>query len=238
MKKLVVFVLVAVSLFSVVVALVICNNNDKEAEHTTWYAYHKKYYNECLTKDTKELANYLYGIDELDEFVDVNSEDRDDICEKAALLFDKDEATRQRALKAAKEYIDWQGSLTDEDIQNMVDEQLYRARYIARLEEKPEALAKFLLDSGELDDFVIVDAKDHSKAIEDAVTIFGRNEDIRQLALKRAKEIYAETNIDCNWAEIRKIEKEGIPYAKPAINAETGEPISSEPAGPWAGPTD
>lgn len=44
----------------------------------------------------------------------------------------------------------------------------------------------------------------------------------------------SEVNIDSNWEELEKV----YPEAPLAINAETGEPISDEPAGPWDGPAD
>ena len=134
------------------------------------------------------------------------------------------------------------------------DEAIYRREYVLRLSEEPEVLAEFLLATNELNEFVEVDTKDRSKTIENAVVVFSEDEDVHQKALERAKEVFAETHIDCNWEELRKIAprsddfetyeeykaymEQNHPTLPLATNAETGEPISSEPAGPWDGPTD
>ena len=134
------------------------------------------------------------------------------------------------------------------------DEAIYRREYVLHLSEEPEELAEFLLATNELDAFVEVDTEDHSKTIENAVAVFSEDEDIHQKALERAKEVFAEIHIDCNWGELRKIAprsddfetyeeykaymEQNHPTLPLATNAETGEPISNEPAGPWAGPTD
>ena len=128
------------------------------------------------------------------------------------------------------------------------DEVIYRLEYAFRLSEEPEVLAEFLLATNELNEFVEVDTKDRSKTIENAVVVFFENEDVHQKALYRAKEVFAETHIDCNWEELRKIAprsddfetyeeykaymEQNHPALPLATNAETGEPISSEPAGP------
>ena len=44
-------------------------------------------------------------------------------------------------------------------------------------------------------------------------------------------------HVDCNWGKLQKIAS-GSEIAPLATIAETGEPISSEPGGPWSGPTD
>lgn len=134
------------------------------------------------------------------------------------------------------------------------DEAIYRRECVLRLSEEPEELAEFLLATNELDAFVEVDTEDHSKTIENAVAAFSEDEDIHQKALERAKEVFAEMHIGYNWGELRKIAprsddfetyeeykaymEQNHPTLPLATNAETGEPISNEPAGPWAGPTD
>ena len=117
------------------------------------------------------------------------------------------------------------------------DEAIYRREYVLRLSEEPEELAEFLLATNELDAFVEVDTEDHSKAIENAVAVFFDNEEIHDKALARAKEIFAETHIDCNWEAVRELDNP-TPIQPPATIAETGEPISSEPAGFWLPPED
>lgn len=133
---------------------------------------------------------------------------------------------------------------------NARDEAIYRHEYTLRLSEEPKELAAFLLATNELNEFVEVDAKDRSKTIENAAAVFSDDEDIHQKALERAKEVFAKVHIDCNWEELRKIAprsddfetyedmEQNHPTLPLATNAETGEPISSEPAGPWAGPAD
>lgn len=85
------------------------------------------------------------------------------------------------------------------------DEAIYRREYVLRLSEEPEELAEFLFTTNELNKFVEVDAKDSSKTIENVVAIFSEDKDIHQRALERAKEVFAETHIDCNREELRKV---------------------------------
>ena len=134
------------------------------------------------------------------------------------------------------------------------DEAIYRSEYILHLSEEPEKLASFLLATNELDRFIEVDMEDRHKTIENAVVVFSNDKDTHQRALERAKEVFAEVHIDCNWEELRKVAprsddfetydeyeaymKQNNPILPLATNAKTGEPISSKPAGPWAGPTD
>ena len=134
------------------------------------------------------------------------------------------------------------------------DKAIYRREYVLRLSEEPEVLAEFLFVTSELDEFVEVDAEDRSKTIKYAVEVFSKDEDIHQKALERAKEVFANTHIDCTWEELRKIAprsddfetyeeyksymEQNNPTSPLAIDAETGKPISDEPAGPWDGPTD
>lgn len=130
------------------------------------------------------------------------------------------------------------------------EEANYRQQYVLRLSEKPEALAEFLYVTSELDEFVWVDAEDRSETIKYAVEVFSKDKQTHQRALERAKEIFDSMQIDCNWEEVRKnapvgVEEEYKAYIEQdtptpplAINAETGKPISNEPAGPLAEPTD
>ena len=125
------------------------------------------------------------------------------------------------------------------------DEEIYRKQYVLRLSEEPEELAEFLFSAGELDEFVEVDAKDQ---IEYAAEVFQKDEDIHQKALERAKEVFANTHIDCNWRKIalrsddseehKAYMEQNNPILPLATDARTGKPISNEPAGPWDGPTD
>lgn len=136
------------------------------------------------------------------------------------------------------------------DIITVRNEAGYRQRYVLRLSEEPEVLAEFLYATSELDEFVEVDTEDRSETIEYAVEVFSRDEDIRQQALERAKEVFDSMQIDCNWEEVRKIDPVGVeeeykayieqdtPTPPLATNAETGKPISAEPAGHCAEPTD
>ena len=135
------------------------------------------------------------------------------------------------------------------DIITVRNEAGYRKQYVLRLSEEPEVLAEFLYATSELDEFVEVDAEDHSKTIEHAVEVFSRDEDIHQQALEKAKEVFANMRIECNWEEVRKIDPVGVEEEYEAYyvgqntpaplvtDSGTGKPISNEPAGPWNGPT-
>ena len=92
------------------------------------------------------------------------------------------------------------------------DEAIFRSEFVFRLSGEPEELAEFLLATNELDAFVEVDTEDHSKTIENAVVVFSEDEDIHQKALERAKEVFAEMHIYCNWGELRKIAPKSIDF--------------------------
>lgn len=114
MKKLVI-ILIIISLFSV--TMVTHGNRNRG------YKTRQEYYDKYLSKDSKELAGFLYHIGKLDEFIEVDKEDWQSTYEKAASLFDKNEIVHQQALKLAQDYITEQDSLTEQDIKDMVDEQ-------------------------------------------------------------------------------------------------------------------
>ena len=135
------------------------------------------------------------------------------------------------------------------DIITVRNEAGYRKQYLLRLSEEPEVLAEFLYATSELDEFVAVDTEDPSEIIEHAVEVFSRDEDIHQQALEKAKEVFANMRIECNWEEVRKIDPVGVEEEYEAYyvgqnapaplvtDSGTGKPISNEPAGPWNGPT-
>lgn len=117
------------------------------------------------------------------------------------------------------------------------DEASYRDEYVLRLSEEPKELAEFLFVTSELDEFVEVDKEDRSKTIEHAVAVFSDDEEIHDKALARAKEIFAETHIDCNWEAVRELDNP-TPIQPRATIAETGEPISDESGKFWLPPED
>lgn len=120
---------------------------------------------------------------------------------------------------------------------DVIDEASYRDEYVLRLSEDPKELAEFLDARGELHKFVDVKNHDYPEAFKNAVAIFPDDEEIHDKALARAKEIFAETHIDCNWEAVRELDNP-TPIQPRATNAETGEPISDEPGEFWLPPED
>ena len=122
-------------------------------------------------------------------------------------------------------------------IKDARDEAFFRHEYVSRMSNNPVVLAEFLLTTGELDKFSEVDENDHSETIKNCIAVFSENEDIHREALERAKKLFSEIHIDCNWEEVRKLD-EPTPILPPATIAETGEPISGKAAGFWVPPED
>ena len=122
-------------------------------------------------------------------------------------------------------------------IKDARDEAIFRHVYVSRMSNDPAVLAKFLLATGNLDEFSEVDENDHSETIKNCMAVFSENEEIHREALERAKELFSEIHIDCNWEEVRKLD-EPTPILPPATIAETGETISEKAAGFWIPPED
>lgn len=156
-------------------------------------------YIQYLSEEPDRLAEFLFDEGELDDFVAVNSKSRTQAIEEAATTFARDEDAHHRALERAKDII----SRTPEALLNSLpnlnitkdDAIRIKDQYIQRLSEDYGRLAEFLLERDELRDFVEYGSESRSRIIEKATKIFEENEDIRQKALERAREIIAKIPI-------------------------------------------
>ena len=129
----------------------------------------------------------------------------------------------------------------------VAEEAIYKREYLQKLQEDPRLLVAFLTVMHVLP----VNAKD---VTPDVIAMVSEGGELRKWALEAAELLVAEMHVDCNWEELRKIApksndfatyeeykvymEQNHPTLPLAANADTGEPISSEPADPWAGPTD
>ena len=156
-------------------------------------------YIQYLSEEPDRLAEFLFDEGELDDFVAVNSKSRTQAIEEAATTFARDEDAHHRALERAKDII----SRTPEALLNSLpnlnitkdDAIRIKDQYIQRLSEDYGRLAEFLLERDELRDFVEYGSESRSQIIEKATKTFEENEDIRQEALERAREIIAKIPI-------------------------------------------
>ena len=110
MKKLTVLILVAISLFS----MVVCDdtteagpyvNYDYEDKDARDEAIYRQEYVLRLSEEPEKLAEFLFVTDRLDEFVEVDTEDRSKTIENAVAVFSKYRDVHQEALEKAREVL-------------------------------------------------------------------------------------------------------------------------------------
>lgn len=119
---------------------------------------------------------------------------------------------------------------TEEDLDNEIpDAEALKQELLDHMSSDSYELAKFLFYMGALDDFSETRPLVSLRfPVLEAAHLFSNDEELRLRALARAREI-------SDQAQVTLTKPEEVPIA---IAADTGEPISSEPGRPWAGPTD
>ncbi|MBR2709681.1 hypothetical protein IKE72_01215 [Candidatus Saccharibacteria bacterium] len=119
------------------------------------------------------------------------------------------------------------------------------------------ALASYLQEYDVLDEFYPSEGPSADVPVNAAALLFSRDEDVREEAYRKAKKLFHDSLADAAWEEFKKTDPRSDDFdtyeeyqaylrnlAAPtkirplARIAETGETISTEPAGPWEGPSD
>ena len=103
------------------------------------------------------------------------------------------------------------------------DERAYREKFFRTISENPAELVRFLHETDKLGDIGVNPDDD----MNEIILLLSRDEEAYARALEVFKEVYDETSIDCDWAEVRRLNTP-TPVTPPATSAETGKPIAND----------